>query len=733
MWPVSAKAAVLRVLCDSGDTMTTDSLVASQQPPSRPSDYSITITNCNSISEAHISLRRESLNIKYGPNGLGKSTIAQALLLNAQGDDALLRLLPFKYRQGDGEHTPSVVGADEIQKVLVFDEHYVSQFVFQPDEVVKNSFEIFINTPEYQVGIEELEAIFEDLKNVFIENKELDDVIASLTELRNAFTITKSGAIAKTSRGFKAIGMGGKLASIPEPLLGFEEFLHSDDPAGWLTWQSKGKSYLGLSDNCPFCSVRAVDKKTAVHVSEEFESAAVKNMSSLRLVIDKLAGVFVPERLAQLRKITTSLEELTPEQDQFLANLRGQIETLLSKFTALKGLSFVSLRDKQDVAVALQGLKIELELLDALNSESTRAVVGLMNDELDEVTEQINDIKRRVGVQKAQVTKSIERNQDEINEYLRSAGYKYTVRIESSGDSYRMILEHQDASGHLEAAGSHLSFGERNAFALVLFMHQVRRDMPDLVVLDDPVSSFDKTKKFAILHKLFHGGQSLRGFTTLLLTHDIEPAIDIVRTGTSGQFQAATPAVHFLRSREGIVDEKQIHPADIMTFSQVCDENVDSSLDPVIKCIYLRRRFEVHGDRGAEYDVLSSLLHARSEPSSKGTNGELLRLDAASITRATANIRKVIPSFDYHELLAQLTDRSVLRSKFEETNVGYEKVQIFRIASALDPDAAVGDAAFRKFVNESYHIENEYVMQLNPREFDAVPEHVVQACADLLG
>jgi hypothetical protein len=55
-----------------------------------------------------------------------------------------------------------------------------------------------------------------------------------------------------------------------------------------------------------------------------------------------------------------------------------------------------------------------------------------------------------------------------------------------------------------------------------------------------------------------------------------------------------------------------------------------------------------------------------------------------------------------------------------------------RITSALDPNAQGGDAAFRKFVNESYHIENEYLMQLNPREFDAVPEHVVQACADLL-
>lgn len=703
-----------------------------QQPPTHFSDYAITIKDCNSITEAQITLRRGSLNIKYGPNGIGKSTIAHALVLNAQGDGALQDLLPFKYRQGDSGNAPAVVGADEIKNVLVFDEHYVSQFVFQPDEVVKNSFEIFIKTPEYETGIQELEAIFEGLKKVFLENEALDAVIASFTEVRNAFIITKSGGIAKTSKGFKALGMGGKLATIPKPLLGFKHFLHSDDPAGWLSWQAKGKSYLRLSDNCPFCSVPKVDKKAAAHVSEEYESAAVKNMSALRLVIDKLAKFFVPERLEQLRKITTSLEELSPEQDQFLASLRGQVETLLDKFTALKKLSFASLRDEPDVDKALRSLKIELELLDALDSKDTQEIVGMMNEQLDDVAQQINEIKRRVGIQKAQVAKSIERNQGEINEYLRSAGYKYAVRIEASGDSYRMILEHQDAPGHLEAAGSHLSFGERNAFALVLFMHQVRRDEPDLVVLDDPVSSFDKTKKFAILHKLFHGRQSLRGFTTLLLTHDIEPAIDIVRTSTSGQFQAAGPAVHFLQSREGRVEEKPIQAADIMTFSQVCDENIDSSADPVIKCIYLRRRYEVHGERGAEYDVLSSLLHIRDEASAKGEKGEFIPLDEPQRDQAISEIRKVIPSFDYEALLKQLKDREVLKAKFEDTNVGYEKVQIFRIGSALDPDAPGGDAAFKKFVNESYHIENEYVMQLNPREFDAVPEHVVQACADLL-
>jgi energy-coupling factor transporter ATP-binding protein EcfA2 len=708
--------------------------ISPKQPelPTQPNDYAITITNCNSIAEAQITLRRESLNIKYGPNGIGKSTIARALVLSAGDDDALQDLVPFKYRQGDGGEAPVVVGADEIKRVLVFDEHYVAQFVFQPDEVVKNSFEIFINTPDYQAGIDELEGIFEDLKNLFVESEALDEVISSFTELRNAFTVTRSGGIAKTSKGFKALNMGGKLATIPKPLLGYEQFLRSDDPGGWLSWQSKGKSYLELSDNCPFCSVTGVDKKTAVHVSEEYESAAVKNMNALRLVIDKLARFFIPERLEQLRKITTSLEELSPEQDQFLAGLRGQIETLLDKFTALKGLSFVSLRDEPDVDKALQDLKIDLDLLDALNSEATQGVVKTMNAELDQVAERINDIKRRVGIQKARVAKSIERNQGEINEFLRSAGYKYAVRIESSGAAYRMILEHQDAPGHLEAAASHLSFGERNAFALVLFMHQVRRDKPDLVILDDPVSSFDKTKKFAILHKLFHGRQSLRGFTTLLLTHDIEPAIDIVRTATSGQFQAAAPAVHFLQSREGQVEEKPIKRADIMTFSQVCDENIGSSADPVIKCIYLRRRYEVHGERGTEYDMLSSLLHLRDVPSSKGEKGMLIPLGEEEREQAIAEIQRIIPDFDYDGLLAQLKDHEILKSKFENTDVGYEKVQIFRIASALGDDVTAGDAAFKKFVNESYHIENEYVMQLNPREFDAVPEHVARSCSALL-
>jgi ABC-type Mn2+/Zn2+ transport system ATPase subunit len=60
-------------------------------------------------------------------------------------------------------------------------------------------------------------------------------------------------------------------------------------------------------------------------------------------------------------------------------------------------------------------------------------------------------------------------------------------------------------------------------------MYECLTKNPDLVVLDDPISSFDKNKKFAILEMLFRGQESLQGKTVLMLTHDIEPIIDLIK------------------------------------------------------------------------------------------------------------------------------------------------------------------------------------------------------------
>lgn len=48
----------------------------------------IVVRNCNSIEAGNISLRVGRLNVKYGPNGIGKSTLAKAIALRVQADRA---------------------------------------------------------------------------------------------------------------------------------------------------------------------------------------------------------------------------------------------------------------------------------------------------------------------------------------------------------------------------------------------------------------------------------------------------------------------------------------------------------------------------------------------------------------------------------------------------------------------------------------------------------------------
>ena len=45
----------------------------------RVAEVKITIENCNNISKGVISLEEEKLNIRYGMNGTGKSTLSTAI------------------------------------------------------------------------------------------------------------------------------------------------------------------------------------------------------------------------------------------------------------------------------------------------------------------------------------------------------------------------------------------------------------------------------------------------------------------------------------------------------------------------------------------------------------------------------------------------------------------------------------------------------------------------------
>ncbi|MCA8320498.1 AAA family ATPase [Burkholderia cepacia] len=691
--------------------------------------FAVEIENCNSIEKAAITISEGALNIKYGPNGLGKSTIARAIVASVANNGSLQNLKPFKYRSMAGQHEPVVRGVENIGSVLVFDDSYVSQFVFQRDEVLKNSFDIFIKTDTFKAAMQEIEGLLAGIKSAFDGNEALSSAISDLKEVRDAFGVTKSGALSKSSKGYKAFGSGNKIENIPPQLKPFEAFIKSEQPASWIAWQAKGNAFSDLSDNCPYCAsdLQEPEKKEAAkQVAKEYDSKAIEHLNALQAIINRLGKYFEQSCRENLEKVTKSKIELSPEETNFLSALRGDVETLMAKLEGLRSISFFALRDVDKIEDEIAKLKVDLGLLAKLNSADTKAVVDPINEKLQELIGRVGELKGKINKHKSQIEKSIVENQKGINGFLKSAGYKYSVVIKPEADSYKMKLVHQDFNEHLESAAQHLSYGEKNAFALVLFMHQVLSEKPGLAILDDPVSSFDKTKKFAILNELFRGKASLRNTTVLLLTHDIEPAIDVIRS-VKRLFQHPKPTAYFLASKGGVVTETEIKESDIQTFAQICSENVSSLSDEVIKCIYLRRNFEIFNDLGAEYNYLANLLHARAIPIRKTDAGDVA-MTAEEIGIAVAGIKEFIPDFDYDTVLAIINDEAEMKRRFQMANVGYDKLQLFRIYKEVHHPADDGDDILQKFVNESFHIENEYVMQLNPHKFDNVPEYVVHEC-----
>ena len=258
-------------------------------------------------------------------------------------------------------------------------------------------------------------------------------------------------------------------------------------------------------------------------------------------------------------------------------------------------------------------------------------------------------------------------------------------------------------------------------------MYECLSKNPDIIILDDPISSFDKNKKYAILEMLFRreATNCLKNKTVLMLTHDIEPIIDTIKS-LSHKFCNLTTA-SFLQLHNGRIIEKLINKRDIKTFSEIFKEVTESSKDEIIKLIYLRRNCEILDEEGDVYQVVSNLLHKRDVlidmREAKDEDNDFPSMNQEIITKAFLVIKQYITDFDYYRILDRLKTIDEIKALYNISQNGYEKLQIFRLLGIDNINSVI-----QKFINETYHIENEYICQLSPAQFDTIPEYVINEC-----
>ena len=702
------------------------------------------IQNCNSIISGKIVIKENCFNLKYGINGTGKTSIIKAISATINKDQKMFNTLkPYKYHKKEFKDSflPSITGLNGVDSVLVFNDDYVNQFVFnkslKDSEAIVDSFSILVKPNNYDEMLNEIDNKINSVKKVFDDNPELKELLSKLDAFVDGFgralTFSRNGKL------IQALNCGNKIDNIPPDIQDYSFYIqNSADNANisWVNWMHQGEVFLNAkAECCPYClDGISEDKQQKIHkISEVYLPETFENLKIMLDLVKGMKDYLSDDTWNKIEKIIHKQTSVVQADIDYLVGIKKSanlLKTSLAKLLDIGYIQFVA--EEGRIAEKLHQYKIDLSQYEYFNSKLMNQKITDLNETLDDVEEQAKDLDRLVGITRSAMTSNVSNNVKGINEFLKCAGYDYHVEAFGSDGNYSkiVIIPNTEIEGTSNIKDC-LSYGEKNAFALAMFLFDVKNKNPDLIILDDPVSSFDGNKRFAILDMLFLEESkyfpSLKNLTTLFMTHDFEVVIDTVKVFESKFHTEAS----FLTNHNGELSELPISSSDIKPFIVIVNDVIKSDKKGIFKAIYLRRLYEIttiNKTSDPAWNVLSNLFHKREI-------NQLILCDGSKMPDDMFEdginaIKTNFADFEYCEILKEIKDESTVISLYNETVSRYEKIQLFRIlfADKLPRD----DKVFNKYINEVFHVENDYLYQLNPEKYDTVPDFVISHCDKLI-
>jgi len=172
-------------------------------------------------------------------------------------------------------------------------------------------------------------------------------------------------------------------------------------------------------------------------------------------------------------------------------------------------------------------------------------------------------------------------------------------------------------------------------------MYYAHMQNADLIILDDPVSSFDNNKKYAILHRM----------------------------------SKDNAVASFVWNENGIVTERMINSEDDVCIITKEYANIarKSDINIVSRVAFLRKLCELNGRQGEwgeAYEILSCLVHV-SGIRRKLTNDTYVDMDDTEIEKGMSKIKEFIPDFDFEKLKDSTYTISGIKALYKCENNAY--------------------------------------------------------------
>ena len=675
----------------------------------------IKIQNCNNIKECNIEIQEGKLNIKYGINGTGKSTISNVIECNI--DSNLNIFKPFNSTE---DVTPSITYVNgKIKKVKIYNEKYINDFLFiSEDSLHINSFEVFAKVPHYDDKIKVINDKLYKIKNGITLNKKIDELILIYNMIDKEIKINRGDKLGN-SGVVAALTRGNKIINIPDEVKEYAPFLKKKNKIDWYKWYIKGFDFY--TKQCPFCTVENdyLDKKRS-RIDSLFIKNDVSHISKTQDLLNELSNYIIDNKKTILMKILANPNSIDEESRKELLSFKKEFIYIYQRLQFLRNISYLSINKIENLEKELIESKIDINNMSYFVSEDIKKIFEEINSNIEEVLINIHAIVKETSILNTEIKAYIKENENKINDFLSSVGMNYQVDI--TRDTAKLIYINSDI---IVEPKTHLSWGEKNCFALALFLFDCLSTKPDLIILDDPVSSFDTNKKYGIIHYLFKGKKSLKDKTVLLFSHDIEPIINFYKKDR----EIPTNVVAYcLSNHNNIVEEKIIRSDKLRSVLEQCEELAnDSKLNVLCRLINCRRIFEIQSNYESAYDILSSLFHNKS----KITKLDGTELSEDQINKGKTEIEKYISDFNYDLIRKDFLNYELMKKEYFNAQSSYEKIELFRIINSYFSING-SDNNILKFINETYHIENSFLYQLDPYIYDCVPDYIINACDKMI-
>lgn len=691
----------------------------------------IKILNCNCIDEAEIEIEEGALNIKYGPNGTGKSTISKAIFAKAKDDVTLLNeLKPY-----GKDYLPDIQNFT-YKKVRVFDESYVNSYLFQEKSFLENSYRVFLRSDECDKLAEDITVLLQALQGMFHDTDDIKNLRFFLPKYFDAINY-KDGAISRRGGVAELLKGNGGGFDKHEELKPYSPFYSGRDMLAvskWAKWRSDGIKQMN-GDACPFCThdmePEVINKQNTIF-EKVFKASALSTANAvLDYIEEAVAQNYIKDDAIDALKSyigdETKTDDLLSELNQ-LAVETSYLYTKIEKICLFRPMN-VSFEQLNDIEKSLSDMLIDVRQISKFYA--TEFIVSLVEEIQDKIKQLSDNTGKLKGLfinYQIKMNKLIEKRKEDINHFFAIAGFPYKFVLKGNGEeqavSYLAPAKLSEEN-KVEKPETHLSWGEKNAFSLVMFMFEAVSENADLIVLDDPITSFDKDKKFAVVRRLFdnQSAVSFKKKTVVMLTHDVQPIIDYVYKGFFRNLGLKVKP-KYLQNEDGRLCEYDIDKLDILNTVELTRRLAeDDSQKLAVRVVNLRKYVELVEPNWSEepiYEILSNIIHGRPIPTDKDGN----ELGVLVVNAGCNELQKYIKNMDYATIIEALKDVNLLA--LAETTDLYVKVIVIRLLferhEGLLSKLKKQYPATCKFVNETNHVENDYIFQLNPMKYFGVPK-----------